>query len=138
MAKIQIKRYNGSTTSWENQFPITKAQHIRNANDTDNIFDATDKIKLNYLPDAVFDSLYFYTTLGGGPSNLHTIVADAITNAASINRSVLGYYWVSSSGGTTLTASPTTPVQATLGSGAYYRTVLTPSDEGTTGTTVTT
>ena len=59
-----IKRWNSGTSSWDEQYPKTKAQLIRNDGDTDWIFDSNDKIKINYLPDAVFDSLLFYDTCG--------------------------------------------------------------------------
>lgn len=95
MSKIQIKRYNGSTTSWENQFPVTKAQHIVATNGTSAIFDGNDKINIAYLPDAVFDSLYFFNTIGANV-DIRELGVLAVQNAASLGRSAIGYYWVAS------------------------------------------
>jgi hypothetical protein len=133
MAKIQIKRYNGATTSWENQFPITKAQHIVATSDgTTAVFDSNDKIKPAYLPDAVFDSLYFFGTISSGPISLATLVDNARTNASSIGRSALGYYWVASASAG-ITASAPTAVQ--VGSN-YYVTVIEPNEEGVASSTI--
>jgi hypothetical protein len=91
-----IKRWDGS--AFVKEFPETKAQLIRNNGDTENIFDGNDKLKLNYLPDAVFDSLYFVNTTGdvyGATSgSLGTLTWDAIQNAASATRSAKGSYYV--------------------------------------------
>jgi hypothetical protein len=137
MAKIQIKRYNGSTTSWENQFPVTKAQHIVATSDgTTAVFDSNDKIKPAYLPDAVFDSLYFFSTIAGAPISLASLAANAFPNASSLGRSALGYYWVAT-GSTGVTASTPTAVQ--IGSD-FYTTLIQPNEEGisasTSGTTL--
>jgi hypothetical protein len=125
-----IKRWDGS--AWQEEHPKTKAQLIFNNGNTESIFDSNDTIRLNYLPDAVFDSLYFYGTVSSAPNNLYALADVAVTNAASISRSPLGYYWVSQSAG--ITANPTTAV---LHNGKYWKTILNPSDEGTTGTGVT-
>jgi hypothetical protein len=128
MSKIQIKRYNGTTTTWENQFPVTKAQNIVATDGTSAIFDGSDKINIAYLPNAVFDSLYFYSTITSGPSSLSSLADTARADAITLGRSALGYYWVSNgSAGVTANA---TPVQ--IGS-IWYRTELNPSDEGTYG-----
>lgn len=126
-----IKRWDGS--AWQEEHPKTKAQLIFNDGNTESIFDSNDTIRLNYLPDAVFDSLYFYTTVQSAPNNLYTMADSAFTNAASLNRSPLGYYWVTSSSGG-VTASPTTAV---LHNGKYWKTFLNPADDGTLGTGVT-
>jgi hypothetical protein len=133
MSKIQIKRYNGSTTSWENQFPVTKAQHIVATDGTSPIFDGSDKINIAYLPNAVFDSLYFYSTVTSGPSSLASLADAARLNAASIGRSALGYYWVAN-GSAGVTTNPSSATQ--IGS-VYYLTELNPSDEGTYGSGIT-
>jgi hypothetical protein len=135
MSKIQIKRYNGSTTSWENQFPITKAQHIRNNSDNDNIFDASDKIKIGYLPDAVFDSLLF-TGVISSPSTASAVALafeDGIQSASGASRSAVGIYFVLSASGTI--AQQTTSIQTTLGDNLYYQWTFKNDDAG--GTTVT-
>jgi hypothetical protein len=103
MSKIQIKRYNGGTSTWENQFPITKAQHLVATSDgTTTVFDENDKLKVNFLPNAVFDSLYFFNF---GTGQLIQEFSDAHKNARSMNRSSLGYYWiVNATSGQTLSA----------------------------------
>jgi hypothetical protein len=114
------------------EYPKTKAQLIRTQADDNNIFDSNDKIKVAYLPDAVFDSLYFYNTVSSGPNSLSGLADSALTNAASINRSALGYYWVSN--GSSGVTAQATPVQ--IGS-LWYRTELNPSDDGTYGSGIT-
>ena len=95
-----IKRWNSGTSSWDEQYPKTKAQLIRNDGDTDWIFDSNDKIKVNYLPDAVFDSLLFYDTWSLATSSA-TARADkiiaAIDFAIAQKRSAVGLYFVSTS-----------------------------------------
>ncbi len=92
------------TGVYEKEHPETKARMIRNQADTDNIFDNNDKLKLNYLPNAVFDSLYFSSN--AGPSALNLRVQDALRDAITVNRSALGFYWVVSTAGN-FTASST-------------------------------
>jgi hypothetical protein len=59
--------------------------------------DAQGKIKVAQLPNAVFDSLYFYDT---GIGALKDKAAFAITNANQYqNRSAKGYYWVANTQG---------------------------------------
>jgi hypothetical protein len=123
MSKIQIKRYNGTTTTWENQFPVTKAQNIVATDGTSAIFDSSDKINIAYLPDAVFDSLYFYGTIDTTPKSIRELADDAITDALLLGRSPLGYYWVSS--GIRTVSSNGTAQQ--VGS-KYYITEFAPTD----------
>ena len=135
MSKIQIKRYNGTTTSWENQFPVTKAQNIVAADGTSAIFNASDKINITYLPDAVFDSLFFFATLSAA-ADIREQGVLAVQNAATLGRSAIGYYWVASAG---LTISSGTGA-AQYGSPLVYATTsgVTPSEEGiSSGTGVT-
>jgi hypothetical protein len=135
MSKIQIKRYNGGTSTWENQFPITKAQHLVATSDgTTTIFDANDKLKPAYLPNVIFDSLSFYGTLSAN-TDLRQLGFDAY-NAISNTRTVKGLYWVASSnislsGGQAISVSG--PYSAWVSAG------LLPSEEGNstnTGTTI--
>jgi hypothetical protein len=125
---------NSGAGGWAEQYPKTVAQKIFDNAGTTSIFDVNDRIKIDYLPNAVFDSLYFYGSISSAPNSLATLADVAITNAASIKRSALGYYWVGATNGAGVTASPTVSVQ--IGS-VWYRTVLQPSDEGTSGDTVT-
>ena len=125
MPNIQIKRYTG--TVWENINPRTAAQNIFNAASDTAIFDSNDKIKPAYLPDAVFDSLYFYGTISASTTQSTSLADSAITNAASLGRSALGYYWVASA--TTLGLILNTPTAVQIGS-IWYTTVAEPSEEG--------
>lgn len=124
---------NSGAGGWAEQYPKTVAQKIFDNAGTTSIFDVNDRIKVAYLPNAVFDSLYFYTTITSGPTALSSLADIALTNAASINRSALGYYWVAS-GSAGVTANATT---TTLIGSLYYRTELNPSDEGTFGSGIT-
>jgi hypothetical protein len=87
-----IKRYDGS--NFVELFPKTTTTRLFNNAGTTPIFDSNDKINLNFLPDAVFDSLYFYGTAGSGYPNLSHYIAEGINNSYITNRSILGYYWV--------------------------------------------
>jgi hypothetical protein len=93
-----IKRYDGS--NFVELFPKTTTTRLFNNAGTTPIFDSNDKINLNFLPDAVFDSLYFYGTAGSGYPNLSHYIAEGINNSYITNRSILGYYWVVSTAGT--------------------------------------
>ncbi len=89
-----IKRWNGS--AFVKEFPQTKAQLIRNSSDTDTVFDSDDKIKPLYLPNSVFDSLYFFSSVSSN-SNVGNLAADALKDALNVlARSAIGYYWVAS------------------------------------------
>lgn len=93
-----IKRWNGS--AFVKEFPQTKAQLIRNNSDTANIFDSNDKILATYLPNSVFDSLYFLATVTGGSNNIGGLAVDALKDSLNVTaRSPLGYYWVVNSAG---------------------------------------
>ena len=120
--------------TFEKEHPQTKAQMIRNQSDSDNIFDNNDKLKLNYLPNAVFDSLYFSSN--AGPSALNLRVQDALKDAITVNRSALGFYWVVSTAGD-FTASSTATFN-TLYSVTFTRTAssITLSAGTTTGLAV--
>jgi hypothetical protein len=123
-----IKRWNG--TAFVEEHPKTKAQLIfNNTNDTA-IFDGNDKIKPAFLPDAVFDSLYFFTTAGATPPtvvNLTLLASEAFIDAASINRSPLGYYWIQNSATGSLFAA--NPTGTELVAGKYYKTIWQPAEE---------
>jgi hypothetical protein len=86
-----IKRYDGS--NFVELFPKTTTTRLFNNAGTTPIFDSNDKINLNFLPDAVFDSLYFYGTASPTVSqNLSHYIAQGIDNSYNINRSILGNY----------------------------------------------
>lgn len=102
-----IKRWNGS--AFVKEFPQTKAQLIRNSSDTDNVFDADDKIKPTYLPNAVFDSLYYFSNAAAGDTRTRAV--DALKDSLNVTaRSALGYYWVVSTAGN-LTSNGTASLQ---------------------------
>jgi hypothetical protein len=109
-----IKRWDGS--AFVEEFPKTKAQLVFNNGNTESIFDGSDKLRLNYLPDAVFDSLYFDGTTGdvfGATSgSLGTLTKEALTNAATATRSAKGFYYVADDA---FTFSPTSTSTAFTG-----------------------
>jgi hypothetical protein len=139
MSKIQIKRYNGGTSTWENQFPITKAQHLVATSDgTTTIFDTNDKIKPSYLPDSVFDSLLFVNTASTAtqydPQGSNALLRDmahfALNNVT--NRTIVGAYFVAVE--TIPLDANTTGALSGYGAGLYWITRLTGTDEGGLGT----
>jgi|LakMenE01Jun11ns_1017448.scaffolds.fasta_scaffold9905774_2 hypothetical protein len=102
-----IKRWNGS--QFVKEFPQTKAQLITNASDTESIFDSFDKIRPAYLPNSVFDSLYYFSN--GTPGATKVRAVDALKDALNVAyRSSLGYYWVVSTAGN-LTSSGTATIE---------------------------
>jgi hypothetical protein len=122
---ITLKRNNG--TDYDVLYPRTiPAQVVGLLTDG--------KITTSLLPNSVFDSLYFFTSVSSD-TTLAALSNNARADAQNTSlRSPVGYYWVATST-VVLTASPLTTVQ--LGSN-FYRTVLQPSDEGTSGTSITT
>jgi hypothetical protein len=108
-------------------FPQTQAQLIRNNADTDNVFDSNDKIKISYLPNAVFDSLYYFSSVTSN-TTLASLADAAILDASSIARAALGYYWViSTTAGATVTLTAA-PISAVTVNGRSYRTFWTPAE----------
>lgn len=133
MSNIQIKRYNGGTSTWDNIFPTTKAQNIKNSDNTESVFDANDKIRPGYLPNIIFDNLQFYGTLSAN-TDLRQLGFD--TYNASTGRNVKGLYWVAS---TTIVLSGGQVVNYTTPYSAWVSGGLNPSEEGNysqTGTTI--
>jgi hypothetical protein len=90
-----IKRYNGE--NFVELFPKTTTTRLFNNAGTTAIFDTNDKIKPNFLPDSVFDSLYFFNTTASGATR--NLAANAFGNTFTTNprRSVIGYYFVANS-----------------------------------------
>lgn len=89
------------------------------------VIGSTPKIKVAYLPNSVFDSLYFNGTIATN-ADLSDFSSEAVEDASSSGRSPLGYYWVATTG---LTVSANTG--AVLVGGKYYQTILNPAEEGT-------
>jgi len=89
-----IKRYNGE--NFVELFPKTTTTRLFNSTGATSLFDSNDKIKPNFLPNSVFDSLYFYSTTTSG--TLNTLIANAIKEASRIKRSPIGFYYVATAG----------------------------------------
>jgi len=131
-----IRKYSGSV--WEEQYPKTTQDMIYDSGSTStSIFDGNKKLKVDYLPDAVFDSLYFRAAISAGASA--SVLADyfqgavehAVNNrngnltngAISVPLGLEGYYFVISTAGTiSQLVSPSSQQASTSGSGfnAYY------------------
>jgi hypothetical protein len=97
-----IKRWNAGTTAWVEHYPKTVVNQLFNTAGTTTLFDSNNKLKPNYLPDSVFDSLYFFATTTSGDTRARA--AAAFANALTINRSSVGHYFVATAG-LVLTAS---------------------------------
>jgi len=113
-----IKRWNGS--AFVEEYPKTIAPRIFNSTNTDPIFDGYDKIKPAYLPNSVFDSLYFSTNATPGNTKLRAV--DAIKDGNTLARSPLGFYWVVSTAGN-LTSSSTATVETLYTLSCTYTTL---------------
>jgi hypothetical protein len=79
------------------------------------------KLKIGYLPDAVFDSLLFFSTFDPSGTNAATeantfagTLEGAFLNATSLNRNVRGYYFVANATG--VLGQQTTGIQFNLSS----------------------
>lgn len=120
-----IKKWNG--TSFDELYPKTKASMLYAADGTTTIFDANTKIKPAYLPDIVFDSLTFVSTITEN-TNLSSLASLANTSAISSGRSPKGFYWVSS-GTRTLSVN----ANAVEVSGVYFITYFMPGESGSIG-----
>ena len=129
-----IKRWNGS--AFVKEFPQTKAQLIRNNSDSADIFDANDKIKPAFLPDSVFDTLKFATTISAAltagvfidniKGTLDSVVSSNIANAK-------GFYFVVSTAGTINEQG--SAVAGTTNTSTYAEWTWDTSDNGTTNQT---
>jgi hypothetical protein len=97
--------------------------------------DGSGKVPIGQLPNAVFDSLFFYSTIGtpGTASAVAINFEEGIKNAATLNRSAVGFYYVLSTAGTI--AQQTTSIQTTLGDNLYYQWTFKNDDSGATAPT---
>jgi hypothetical protein len=94
-----IKRWDG--TAFQALYPKTVAQKVFDNAGTTAIFDSNNKIKPSYLPDSVFDSLFFADIISAN-TNTNQLLANAIALGGA--RSRVGMYFVA--GGTvTITSS---------------------------------
>jgi hypothetical protein len=120
-----IKRWTG--TAFEALYPKTVAQQVFDASATNAVFDSNNKIKPEYLPDSVFDNLFFFDTLPN-PANLTELgFLSLLSYAPTLGRSAKGFYFVASEE-TTLTTGPI------LDGGVHYNSIVNPSEEGLTST----
>jgi hypothetical protein len=135
MAKMTIKKWNTSLNSgngdWEEHYPKTTQNMIYDSTSTTtSIFDDNKKLKVAYLPDAVFDSLYFHSTFNASSNNatIATTLQGAVEHAINNRQGV-----VISSGDATNKTLPSAP----LGLEGYYFVISTSGeiDEITSGTT---
>jgi hypothetical protein len=152
MANIQIKRKTGNST-YENLYPATVISQVSGLQDAlDNkistsqkgvangvaTLDANIKIPIAQLPDAVFDSLLYYgsTTGNVGTEGTRQVLAASLLAARdaadAANRSIKGYYFLITIGGT---ISDLTGIQALASDPAVFVTLqFRPTDGGTSGT----
>lgn len=78
-------------------YPKTLAKNIYAADETTSIFDANQRIKVQYMPSEVFDNLHYTSSLSAsGISNLLKAVSLAQYDAGMTSRSMQGLYFVAS------------------------------------------
>jgi hypothetical protein len=126
--KIQLKR-NTDGTNIDNLFPVARITDILQSDGTTTFLDGNSKIRLNYLPNSVFDNLRFTATLLGS-NTLRDLAFSAINTASGFNRSPIGIYWVAGTAGTTITNNFTAVSHTSSGITAWVKTFLTPADNG--------
>ena len=120
MPNMTIKRWDTTANSgnggWVEQYPKTVATNLYDSNGTA-VFEtigSEDKIKVEYLPNSVFDSLKFYGSFDASDTSQNEnakfvdVLKGIYDNAATNDRSSIGYYVVFSDGGTLSEASSTT------------------------------
>lgn len=118
-----IKRWNASTSQFVEEYPKTTIADVYKADGTTTFLNGG-KIREEYLPNSVFDSLYFYGALSTN-SDLSDLANLALAQGVTAGRSALGMYWVSN-GKRTFTANSS----AVNYSGTYITTGIQPSEEG--------
>jgi hypothetical protein len=117
-----IKRWNG--TAFVEEYPKTKAQLIVNNANNNTIFDTNDKIKPAFLPNSVFDSLYFFDAISVNQTLIQ--LTEAVYNDFSgSTRSLIGVYFVASAS-ITITPVPTSTLVDTI----YYAGTFKSGEEG--------
>jgi len=119
MPNMTIKRWdtsaNNNAGGWVEQYPKTVTTQLYDSNG-DAVFETIgneDKIKVEYLPNSVFDSLKFYSSFDASVSSdkeakFVDVLKGIYDNAATNDRSSIGYYIVFSDGGALPAASSTT------------------------------
>ena len=93
-----IKKWNTSTTAWEEQYPKTTIDKIYQSNGTDT-FLSSGKLRVSYLPDLIFGGLNFEGALTSTNADTDTEMAallDAVYQArGSVNlEGMVGSYWI--------------------------------------------
>lgn len=133
-----IKKWNptggpSSTGAWEAVYPKVTTSEMYEGTGTTQLFSnagtSSPKLKIEYLPDAVFDSLYFQATFsaaGNGTDTgalanyLQTAVEHAVARYGSV-QGLKGYYFVNTGNSTTLQDTGTLGAfQATNGTSTNY------------------
>jgi hypothetical protein len=102
-----IKRWNTSLpgdNKWEEQYPKTTSNQIFDAAGTNAIFDTNNRIKIGYLPNEVFDSLSFSSTVEYSDNDLFANKLQTTLNNLGIvvqnadtYRALRGKYFVAAS-----------------------------------------
>jgi hypothetical protein len=124
--KIQLKRNNAGTI--DNLFPVVRITDAVGSDGITSFLDAG-KIRLTYLPNSVFDSLYFYSTIDDEfPAALKQLARNANDNTAVANRSMLGYYWVAAT--TTLALTSNATGEQVNDTGKYFITSFSNGESG--------
>jgi hypothetical protein len=118
-----IKRYDGS--NFVELFPKTTTTRLFNSSGATSVFDSNDKINPNFLPNSVFDSLYFFGNVGTN-TDIRNLGIEAVDDANLIGRSALGYYWVITTACTISSATGT----ITVGGITATTSGINPSEEG--------
>ena len=133
-----IKKWNGSNawTAVSPKVTFTDIVDDVGAGTPESIF-VNNKLRIKYLPDEVFDSLRFSSTIN--PNSNNASVADylqgAVDSAAGLtNRSVIGYYWVASTSGE-LSEKQDAGVQGGLNQDDYFKWYFRNDDTGDSTTT---
>jgi hypothetical protein len=130
-----IKRFNGVT--FDELYPKTTASKIFAG--TTAVFDGNNKIKPAFLPDAVFDGLYFVNTIGANETLFDILdgtfnsgqTAYALATSSAIKPTLQGMYFVASAN-ITLTANATALEGAST---KYWKTKFQPADGAASSTT---
>jgi len=152
MPNMTIKRWDTTASNWVEQYPKTTQAMIYDSGSTGtSIFDSNKKLKVDYLPDAVFDSLHFYNTLNATYNNqtlaasFQPAVEHAITNRQGVVNSdgtldapplgLEGYYFVISTAGAISELQGTPQQSTTLSTGSgfnqyYFRWQFSRDDSG--------
>lgn len=111
-----IKKWNSTSSQWEEQYPKTLETMIYDSNDGTTALFANRKIKPEYLPDTVFGGMTFVGTVGystNATDTLEKLIQGGSTNwtisssldsytglsysggdYAGIGQRYVGYYWV--------------------------------------------